>query len=428
MENTLKTFYAKIEEQKLNVDGLFLIKNDQIVSKAFWKPYDENQLHRMYSISKSLTMIAIGLLLTEKKIKLTDPITKYFDYDVKDDLINQMTIKDLLTMKTTFTQTTYKKSEGSWLESFFITQPDKKPGTIFSYDTSASYVLSALVEKLSGMKMLDYVKKYFNFSKESYMIPTTEGISHGGSTLMATLNDLKLLGDILKTNGLGIIDEAYMKEAKKFQSDTRYTTDGFDFTYGYGYQTWLNSKNGFTMYGMAGQLVYYDKDHDITLITVSNLTNMPNGTQMLLNLYHQYIGEKASLIHENQFYAYQGERIKSINQPVTNFNQTYQTNDHIKIDLSINYNIGALTIGNQKIEFSLKDQIKGEFPNTKETYIAQGIVKPNKLYITLYLTSEELGTLYLDVSYDDETIVIVSKGFSENYLKEWNFNIKGEKK
>ncbi|NLK12483.1 MAG: beta-lactamase family protein, partial [Candidatus Phytoplasma sp.] len=137
MENILKTFYLKIEEQKLNVDGLFLIKKDQIVSKAFWHPYDENQLHRMYSISKSLTMVAIGLLVTENKIKLTDYITNYFDYKVKDDFINQMTIKDLLTMQTAFTQTTYKKSEGSWLESFFTTQPDKKPGTIFSYDTSA---------------------------------------------------------------------------------------------------------------------------------------------------------------------------------------------------------------------------------------------------------------------------------------------------
>ncbi|NLK12036.1 MAG: beta-lactamase family protein, partial [Candidatus Phytoplasma sp.] len=233
--------------------------------------------------------------------------------------------------------------------------------------------------------------------------------------------------DILKTNGLGIIDEHYMKEAKSFQSDTRYTTDGFDFTYGYGYQTWLNSKNGFTMYGMGGQLVYYDQDNDITLITVSNLTNIPNGTQMLLNLYHQYIGNNASLINENEFYAYQGKKIKPIHQQGLNFYQTYETKDQDKISLSISQDQGYLTIKDQKIRFSLHDQIEDEFPNTKEKYIAQAIVKPNKLYITLYLISEELGTLYMDVSYDLKTIVIVSKGFSENYLKEWNFNIKGEK-
>lgn len=427
MQKTLDRFYKKIKEKKLPVNGIIILKNDTIISEAFYAPYKPTDLHRMYSVSKSLTMIGIGLLLTEKKLKLEDKIVDHFKYEDINPLISKMTIKDLLTMKTTFNDTTYKNYQGPMVESFFKTKPVKLSGQIFSYDTSGSYVLSVLIEKITGLKMLDYIKQFYNFSKESYMIQTKDGHSNGGSTWVSTIYDLKLLGDIIRHDGFGKINPDYMLEAKSLQSETRFESEGHDFTYGYGYQTWLNSKKGFTLYGMYGQLVYYDKVNDLTLITTANLSSINGGTQKLIDLYHDYIGDYADKLDTKVVYQHQGVLIEPLNQEETHFNETYLTKEGTKIILEIKGKIGYLKIDEKKIWFSLIDHIEKTLPNNHQTYLSFAKKEKDKLYITAYMNNEELGTLYMDVYYTQDKISIKSKAFSERLFNEYNFNIIGKR-
>ena len=157
----------------------------------------------MFSVTKSFTSIAIGLLQEEGRLSLDDSIVKFFPEYVPDTSeahpwLLATTIRDMLSMRSCHASTTYDKfsSKTDWVKSFFTVAPTHKPGTVFHYDTSSSHTLCALVEKLTGMKMLDYLRnKVLNeigFSKEAYCLTDGFGVSMGGSGLMATSRDFML--------------------------------------------------------------------------------------------------------------------------------------------------------------------------------------------------------------------------------------------
>lgn len=137
----------------------------------------------MYSISKSFTSIAIGLLIDEGKLSFDDKICDYFQDKLEKETpsyIKEITIRDMLKMATAHKSTTYKQYDGNdWVKSFFVLEPSHMPGTVFSYDTSSSHVLAALVERLSGKSILDYLRdKFLNeigFSKEARWLKDPKG-------------------------------------------------------------------------------------------------------------------------------------------------------------------------------------------------------------------------------------------------------------
>ena len=143
-------------------DSLFVISKGKTVCAEYYHPYKKGMLHRMFSVSKSYTSLAIGALISENKLNLDDAIVDYFPelfgdkiQDPEYDLLKQMTIRNMLMMQTCFASTTYKNNlKENWLASFFQTKPDHAPGMIFNYDTSAALALSALVRKLSGNSVL----------------------------------------------------------------------------------------------------------------------------------------------------------------------------------------------------------------------------------------------------------------------------------
>lgn len=422
MKNKLDVFYKEIEDANLYVDEIIIFKGDKLITSANWLPFKSGSIHRLYSATKTLTMLAVGILVTENKIKLTDYIYKYFPYEVDEELIKKMTIADLLKMQTTFMSTTYKRSEGSWLASFFKTKPEKAPGNLFAYDTSASYTLAALVELITEKPLLDFVKSYFPFSKESYMINSPENIASGGSGLMGTINDLILLGKIIKEDGIGYINKEYIKLAKTKHSDTSEVREGESFKYGYGYQLWINPSGGFIIYGMGGQLYYYDLDNDLTLVSLSNLMDNKLNTQKLINIFNNNINK----FKEENNYHYLGYKFKVRNDKMTFFSETYYSGED-KIVLEINDDKSFLLINKDRINFSFNSYFEGEFLKTMEIYQAQATLENNNIVIKLFLVGQELGVLTIKITYSKEEIKLVAKGDSEDLLKKWNFIMKGKK-
>lgn len=135
--------------------------------------------------AKSFVSVAIGMLQDEGKITIQDKIASYFPEKLPEYLhpyIADASIRDLLMMSTPFQDSTYTVSlnpENDWIRSFFECEPSHRAGQIFSYDTSATTVLTALVEKLSGMELLDYLRsKGFDemgFSREAICVKTPDG-------------------------------------------------------------------------------------------------------------------------------------------------------------------------------------------------------------------------------------------------------------
>ncbi len=284
-------FLDWLEKYRVNMHGFSLVRRGKILAEGYWAPFQEGGQHRMYSVGKSLVSLAVGLLESEGRLKLGDRICSYFPEMLPDPLppfIAAVTIEDMLTMRSAHSQTSYKSYQGDWVESFFHVAPTNRPGSFFSYDTSSSHVLTALVEKLTGMKLLDFLRERFlgkiGLSDKARILPDPRGISQGGSGFIASMEDLRNIGLLClnggKWEGEQLIPAGYLKRALSFQADTSFL-DSYDQRWGYGYQFWKTRRDGFALYGLGGQLVLALPESALMLTTVADTQEDNYGTEAI---------------------------------------------------------------------------------------------------------------------------------------------------
>ena len=298
-------FILDLGEHDMNIHSFILMKDGAVITEAYYKPFDENTKHRMYSMTKSFTALAIGLLQDEGKLNIHDKIVSYFPEYVKgevDPYMADATIRDLLMMSSPQSYTTYNKDDPNFVETFFTTKPSHAPGTIFSYDTSASDVLAALVDKLAGKPMLEYMKdrmlREMGFSEDSYTIRTPEGGSSGGSGLLCTPRDLAKVGQMLldggKWKGKQLLSEAYVREATAKQEDNNFTWQVADVTAsrGYGYFIWRTYKNSYSFLGMGEQFVTVIPDKNMVFIATSDNQYSASSSSMIMQMLYRHIVDK----------------------------------------------------------------------------------------------------------------------------------------
>lgn len=296
----ISNFIHRLQAQEIPMHSILLLHHDKLIAEGYYAPYQADTLHRMFSISKSFTSIAIGLLAEEGKLSLSDRIVTHFPDKVPKDVhpwIASMTIRDMLMMRTCHASTTYKLNmEKDWVESFFTTLPTHPAGRLFHYDTSSAHTLCALAERLSSMPMLDYLKKKLSpleFSKASYMLTDPFGISLGGSGLVATPMDLFKFGYLIahrgNINGSQLVPASYIETATSNLTDTYVTAPILSEACGYGYQFWRNQKNGYTCYGMGGQLIIILPDYDLVCVTTADTQGIGGGNQTIYDALYEEI-------------------------------------------------------------------------------------------------------------------------------------------
>lgn len=289
----------------------------QLLQEDYLPPYQKEQLHRMFSVTKSFCSLAIGALAASGKLSLDDQIIKYFPEYTKEPVhpwLATMTIRDMLRMQTCHAATTYKiDMTSNWVESFFTTAPDHRPGQIFQYDTSSSHTLAALVKKISGEGVLDFLRnlglRQLGFSSDAYILTDPFGSEMGGSGLMARPTDLlctirlvmHLVNDSFFSEetaaswgyGALITDihdlsfwkryACYLREACSWQTPTLHSGQTLDEQQGYGYQFWMLRDGGAAMYGMGGQYAIMYPDRNLIYVLTADTQNIKGGTQFLLN-------------------------------------------------------------------------------------------------------------------------------------------------
>ena len=205
----------------LRMHGFILTLGDRTLAEGSWAPFSNDTPHRLYSVSKSVTALGIGLLLKDGRLSLDDAVADYFP-DLVDErthpFIRQCTIRHLLTMRTCFDRSMYKPlADSDWTAPFFHGTPAHAPGTLFSYDTSASQVLCALIQRLSGKDALTFMQERL-FSPlgmlgEKRWLKDAAGVCQGGTGLIMSLRDLSILARFCASDGLGLIDPAYLRDA-----------------------------------------------------------------------------------------------------------------------------------------------------------------------------------------------------------------------
>jgi CubicO group peptidase (beta-lactamase class C family) len=279
-------FLNRIDAERVNMHGFLLVRHNQIAAEGYWAPWSADRKHRMYSISKSFVSLAVGMMIGEGKLSLDDRVVDHFQDKLPEELhpwLAESTVRDLLTMSTAHTRTTYTRNDPDWVWTFFNKTPSHPPGTIFSYDTSASVVLNALVERLAGMPFLDYMRPHFldrlGFSEDAFCIRTPEGVSWGGSGVICTLRDLAKVALATMNDGKWgderVLPADYVLAATSKQIDN--TLRGNP---GYGYQIWRDPENGYSFRGMGSQYAVCFPDKAFQFTCISDTQGAPSGSHI----------------------------------------------------------------------------------------------------------------------------------------------------
>lgn len=261
-------FIHKLKERGLYNHGILMMRGNDIFAEAYWAPYHKDSIHRMYSQTKSFVGIAIGLLLEEGKLSLDDTIASHFPEKITGPLHpwqESQTIRHMLTMETAGVSRNWFDDATvlDRTEHYFRTARVSRPaGTFWEYDSPGSQVLCNLVEKLTGMPMLEYLKeKLFNHMgtfQTAKMLKTRSEDTFGDSSMICTLRDMASFGRLLMQggvyNGKRLISEAYVREATSCFVDNDQNGFSEGFHVGYGYQIWQAPRGGFAFVGMGGQL------------------------------------------------------------------------------------------------------------------------------------------------------------------------------
>lgn len=448
-------FIDRLQKRQIPMHSLLLMHHDRLVFEGYYAPLTAHSLHRMFSISKSFTSIAIGLLADEGRLSLEDPVIKYFpeklpDKDSIHPWVARMTIKDMLMMRTCHASTTYKLDMSSdWVASFFTTQPTHPPGTIFHYDTSAAHTLCALAEKLTGQDMLDYIKEKLHilgFSEESYMIKDPFGVSMGGSGLVALPIDMMKFGYFIAHRGLvlgrQLLSPSYIDMAVSPLTASCVTAPLPSEAQGYGLQFWRNERNGFTCYGMGGQLIIFLPDYELICVTTADTQSIQGGNQQIYDaLYEEllpHIQEQAHTPDETAKNAL-GKALSSLAlKPLESSlpknlhagsGRTYyvqnEASDFQSFSVLLTENAGTLSFTYKNtpcsISFGIGCMQTGAFPIYNLWYAASGAwLFDGTLLIRAHVIDAYVGVVQFQLSFQDDSLTIFMTKKEESLFHEFN--------
>jgi CubicO group peptidase (beta-lactamase class C family) len=283
-------------EQNDAIHSIMLRRHGKIVTEAWWAPFNPDSPHMLYSLSKSFTSTAIGIAQDEGLLSIDDPVISFFPYETPDDPsdnMKAMRIRDLLKMNSGHQSgTSGGMREGkTWIEGFLALEVQHKPGTHFVYNSGATYMLSAIIQKVTGATLLDYLKPRL-FEPLGIENPTWEsdpdGINIGGRGLSVTTEDISKFGQLYlqhgNWNGKQLISEAWVKEATSFQTSNGSNPES-DWEQGYGYQFWRCRHSFYRGDGAFGQFCIVMPDLDAVLAITSGSSDM----QAILNIVWEHL-------------------------------------------------------------------------------------------------------------------------------------------
>lgn len=287
----ISTFLDSIAKSKHEFQSFMLVRHGKVIAEGWWNPYRPDLPHTLYSLSKSFTATAVGFAQAEGKLKLTDKVVSFFPDQLPETVspyLAQLTIEDLLTMSVgqepdpTFNTV----STDNWIKTF-LAQPVKyEPGSRFLYNSMATYMLSAIVQKTTHQKISDFLQprlfKPLGITGVDWETDL-QGINTGGWGLRLKTEDIAKFAQLFLQNGqwhgkrvlpknwaeqasaAHIIQHPQYSQAKK---------DSSDWEQGYGYQMWRCRHGAFRGDGAFGQYAIVLPDQDAVIAITSETMDM----------------------------------------------------------------------------------------------------------------------------------------------------------
>jgi CubicO group peptidase (beta-lactamase class C family) len=284
------TFLDSAAAGRHEFHSFMFLRHGKVIAEGWWNPYGPDLKHTLNSASKSFTSTAIGFAINEKKLSLDDKVASFFPEYLPDTVsvfLSKLRIRDLLSMSTGQRREPQLTGDEIWVKSFLAMPFFSEPGTVYRYSSVATYMLSAIVKKVTGQKVIDYLTPRFfeplaiegmDWETDAY------GINTGGWGLRLKTEDLAKFGQFYlqkgKWNGKQLLPKKWIEEATSLkiyqnpdmtQSKRDSSNDGVQ---GYCYQFWRARYNSYQANGANGQFVLVMPEKDAVVILTADSPDM----------------------------------------------------------------------------------------------------------------------------------------------------------
>ncbi len=306
---SIKEYLQAVQNNEQDLHSIMILRNGKVVFEEWFGEYAANKTHTLYSVSKTFTATAIGFAVQEGLLSVSDKVISFFPDKLPNEIsahLQALEICHLLTMTVGHDVDptgVLREAEGlDWVEAFLSFPVEHKPGTTFVYNSLATYMLSAILTKVTGERILDYLQP--RLFRPLGIVGATwdespQGIQIGGWGLNIKTEDMAKLGQFYlqkgKWNGTQLLSESWIEEATSAQvpslpagvkkKDLRVKAKDSDWLQGYGYQLWRSRHNSYRADGRNGQFILVLPEKNAVIVTTANIPNM----QAELNLIWEHL-------------------------------------------------------------------------------------------------------------------------------------------
>ena len=280
-------FIEAAEQQVDALHSFMLVRHGHVVAEGWWAPYAANEPHMLFSLSKSFTSTAVGLAVAEGRLATDDLVLGFFPDEAPaapSANLRAMRVRDLLTMSTGQHVDDIKDfafdTDTNLIKTFLALPVAHKPGTLFVYNTPASYMLSAIVQKVTGQPIVDYLRPRL-FDPLGIANPAWEaskqGVSMGGFGLSIRTEDIARFGQLYlqkgEWQGKQLISPSWVETATARQVSNG-SSPSSDWEQGYGYQFWRCRHGFYRGDGAHGQFCIILPQYDAVIAMTSGTRDM----------------------------------------------------------------------------------------------------------------------------------------------------------
>ncbi len=281
--------------------SIMIVRHGKVVVEGWWNPYAADLKHTMYSVSKSFTATAVGFAVAEKKLSVEDKVISFFPELTPSTIspnLEALRVKHLLSMSVGMQpEPSGIATTENWVRSFLAVPIVNEPGTKFLYNSAATYMLSAIVQKVTCVKVIDYLKpRLFNqlgIAGIDWEVDG-QGINVGGWGLRVKTEDMAKFGQLFLQkgmwNGKQVLPASWVEEASTMKimqnpMAPQAVKDSSDWLQGYGYQMWRSRNHSYRGDGAFGQYILVLPDQDVVIAITAETSDM----QKELNLVWKYL-------------------------------------------------------------------------------------------------------------------------------------------
>ncbi|HWA27261.1 MAG TPA: serine hydrolase [Lacunisphaera sp.] len=291
----IEALIDEADAKQFGVHGIMILRHGKVVAEGWWTPYSAEETHTLFSLSKSFTSTAIGLLQSEGRLNIHDKLVSFFPEDVPADAsdnLKNMRLRDLLMMSTgqqkeDVDQINMNAADKSGTKQFLAAPVKQKPGTLFYYNSPATNMLSATVQKVTGQTLRDYLMpRIFEplgiADPEWRVLP--QGFNDGAGGLALRTEDVAKFGQLLlqrgEWNGRRLVPADWIDLATSRQASNGSAPDG-DWDQGYGFQFWRCVPGFYRGDGAFGQFCIVMPQYD-TVVAINSGTSDMGGVMKMV--------------------------------------------------------------------------------------------------------------------------------------------------